>query len=255
MPDLSPETRGEIKVGCCGFPEARSLYYKHYPVVEIQQTFYQLPRVETALKWRREAPPDFVFSMKVWQAITHEATSPTYRRMRMPIAYQRKKDYGSFKPTRVVFQAWENTKKIAQALQAAVLVFQCPGSFQPTDTNLSNMRHFFKSIDRGDFTFVWEPRGRWEPDTVRQLCEELDLIHGVDPFRSLPVAGNIFYFRLHGKMNYRYAYTDEELSELRGIVLSLAKPGFVMFNNSNMKSDAARFMSLLAQKTGVSSGN
>jgi uncharacterized protein YecE (DUF72 family) len=251
LQDLFPKAQGEIRVGCCGFPEARSLYYRHYPVVEIQQTFYQLPRVETVLKWRREAPPDFIFSMKVWQAITHEATSPTYRRMRMPIDVYRKKDYGAFKPTRVVMQAWENTRKIAQALRAQVLVFQCPGSFQPTDTNLANMRRFFTSVNRGNFYFVWEPRGRWEPETVRQLCEELHLIHGVDPFRNAPVAGEIFYFRLHGKSSYRYAYTDEELAELKDVVLSLSKPGFVMFNNSNMKADASRFIQLLNQEADV----
>ncbi len=252
MSELSPKTQTDIKVGCCGFPEARSLYYQHYPVVEIQQTFYQLPRLETAFKWRRDAPADFTFSMKVWQAVTHEATSPTYRRMRMPIQYYRKKDYGSFKPTRVVFQAWENSKKVAEAMQAAAVVFQCPASFQPTETNVANLRRFFSSVDRGNLIFVWEPRGRWEPELVRQLCEELTLIHGVDPFRTPPVAGDIFYFRLHGKTNYRYAYTESELVELKHQVLSLKKPGFVLFNNSNMKSDASRFIQLLHQEVSVS---
>ncbi|NOY77713.1 MAG: DUF72 domain-containing protein [Calditrichaeota bacterium] len=236
-----------MKVGCCGFPEARTLYYRHYSVVEIQQTFYQLPRSETASKWRRDAPENFEFNMKVWQVITHEASSPTYRRMRAPVDFMHKEDYGFFKPSRVVFRAWEETKKIARAMQARALIFQCPGSFTPSETNIKNMRKFFKSINRESFKFVWEPRGNWEPSLIRELCEELDLIHGNDPFKSPHIAGEFFYLRLHGKMNYRYQYPDEDLQKLLEQILALNKPGYVMFNNSNMKSDSMRFMKLLAE--------
>jgi len=29
-----------VKVGCCGFPVKRTEYYRRFPLVEIQQTFY-----------------------------------------------------------------------------------------------------------------------------------------------------------------------------------------------------------------------
>jgi len=54
-------------------------------VVEVQQTFYQIPRIATGKRWREEAPPDFEFTMKAWQLITHEPSSPTYRRLRTVI--------------------------------------------------------------------------------------------------------------------------------------------------------------------------
>ena len=240
-----------IKVGCCGFPEARTLYYRHYSVVEIQQTFYQLPRIETAHKWRREAPANFEFNMKVWQVITHQASSPTYRRMRVPIDSMHKNDYGFFKPSRVVFHAWEETRKIAQAIGAKVLIFQCPGSFTPSETNIKNMLKFFKSIDRGSFKFVWEPRGKWDKSLIKELCSELDLIHGNDPFKSSHIAGEFFYFRLHGKMNYRYQYLDEDLQKLMDRILALDKPGYVMFNNSNMKNDSLRFIKMLEHQSSI----
>ena len=44
-----------IRVGCCGFPMTKAEYYRYFPVVEIQQTFYNLPRVQTAARWREEA--------------------------------------------------------------------------------------------------------------------------------------------------------------------------------------------------------
>lgn len=72
-----------VKVGRCGFPMAKAEHYRRFPVVEIQQTFYNLPRVQTAEKWRREAlalrsrskQADFEFTMKAWQLITHEPST------------------------------------------------------------------------------------------------------------------------------------------------------------------------------------
>lgn len=45
----------QAKVGCCGFAMVRAEYYRRFPVVEIQQTFYDLPRIQRAERWRREA--------------------------------------------------------------------------------------------------------------------------------------------------------------------------------------------------------
>jgi hypothetical protein len=54
-PSMGDEKRSStvILVGCSGFPCARSEYYRSFPLVEIQQTFYKLPRLQTALRWRQ----------------------------------------------------------------------------------------------------------------------------------------------------------------------------------------------------------
>lgn len=69
----------EILIGCCGWSEARGKYFRDFPGVELQTTFYQPPSPELAKKCRLEAPPGFSFTLKAWQLITHPATSPTYR--------------------------------------------------------------------------------------------------------------------------------------------------------------------------------
>ncbi|MCP2619421.1 DUF72 domain-containing protein [Candidatus Aminicenantes bacterium AC-335-K20] len=104
-----------IKIGCCGFPVNRPTYYRNFNVVEIQQTFYQLPKIETALKWREEAPLDFEFTIKAWQLITHPSTSPTYKRLK--ITLQNKENYGFFKPTKEVFSAWKETEENFQKIR------------------------------------------------------------------------------------------------------------------------------------------
>ena len=68
-----------VKVGCCGFPRGMKDYFSHFRLVEVQQTLYKMPKLETALRWRQQAPSDFEFTLKAWQLITHPATSPTYR--------------------------------------------------------------------------------------------------------------------------------------------------------------------------------
>jgi len=73
------------KIGCCGFGIARPKYFETFSVAEIQQSFYQPPKPDTVKRWRDEAPIDFEFTLKAWQLITHEASSPTYRRLKEPV--------------------------------------------------------------------------------------------------------------------------------------------------------------------------
>ena len=233
----------EIKVGCCGFAVAQKKYFELFKVIEIQQTFYQLPEIKTAEKWRSAAPPGFEFTMKAWQLITHVPSSPTYRRLRERIDPGKSDRYGGFRPTREVLEAWKRTSAFAKTLGASIIVFQCPASFRPLEQNVKNMRAFFGEIDREGFMFAWEPRGTWPDELIKRLCEDLDLIHCVDPFKNEPLFGAIDYFRLHGITDYVYTYTDKELEILRKKMSE--KPTYVMFNNNTMKEDALRFMKIL----------
>jgi len=245
----------DIRIGCCGFPVAREKYFQHFNLVEIQQTFYQPPRPATVLKWRATAPPDFEFTLKAWQLITHPPTSPTYRRLKEMITDEKKGRYGFFSPTEEVFAAWEETARIAGALATRVIIFQCPSSFTPTDEHVENMHHFFSSVERKGFSFIWEPRGLWPEDTIRKICEELKLIHCVDPFKNEPVSGVFTYLRLHGKDGYTYRYTDEELNCLAEKVKKRKHLTYVMFNNRDMFNDAHRFRALVSHAREIRSAS
>ena len=229
-----------LKIGCCGFPIKRDSYAKQFKLVEIQQTFYQLPQPGTVKRWREEAPPVFEFTLKMWQLITHQPSSPTYRRMKKPIPESLKKNYGFFKPTDEVYQAWKETEAVASILQARLIVFQTPPSFTPTAGHMENMRSFFRQIDRKSYRLVWEPRGEWEESEVRALCHELDLIPCLDPFLANPEAEQICYIRMHGKGGYSYRYTDEDLLFLKENWTS-SETNYFLFNNLSMYEDALRF--------------
>jgi len=235
----------QIKVGCCSFPVGKKKYFQQFKLVEIQQTFYKLPFIGIAKRWREGAPVDFEFSLKAWQVITHLPSSPTYRKAGLQIPSEKEGNYGFFRPSEEVFEAWVKTRDVAQVLKANVIVFQCPAKFIESPENIENMRRFFTNIDRGDFIFVWEPRGKWSNDVITTLCQELNLIHCGTPLEGEMLHGGIGYFRLHGGRNYHHQYSDDELARLGGLS---GNEAYVLFNNITMHKDALRFKELIGSK-------
>jgi uncharacterized protein YecE (DUF72 family) len=143
-----------------------------------------------------------------------------------------------------VLQAWEKTESIASILRAKLIVFQCPKSFEPTDENIKNLERFFKRIKRKNYPLACEPRGSWEEKKIFQLCEKLDLIYCVDPFKNRPYSQKIAYLRLHGKGGYRYKYQNSDLEELRNICANFPQV-YCMFNNVYKWEDALRFQEMI----------
>jgi uncharacterized protein YecE (DUF72 family) len=250
-----------IKVGCCGwgfFPGGLKAYAGKFSLVEVQQTFYKLPMLKTAQRWRAEVPGDFEFTLKAWQVITHPPTSPTWRRAGLKLTEAQRERYGWLRPTQENFEAWRRTREIAEALGAKICLIQCPPNFNCTSENIENMRRFLSEIDRGNLTIAWEPRGDWKehPDEVSALCEELGLIHVVDPMRRESVSKQeIAYFRLHGlnprEYDYRYKYSLSELKRLAAKMKELSRRHrevYVMFNNTEMYLNAAQLQKMLAKK-------
>lgn len=225
----------------------RQEYYNALPVVEIQQTFYKLPRLSTGIRWRARAPTGFEFTMKAWQLITHEPSSPTYRRLTKPIPLELKDRYGAFRPTEEVLEAWAQTRAFAAALGTTIIVFQCPPSFTPTSEHIANLRAFFTNIDRAGWQAAWEPRGAWTADLTQGLCRELELVHVVDPLKEPSLYGPIRYYRLHGLTGYRYVHTDQDLERLKTACKN-DLPTYCLFNNLFMAEDAVRFQALLGEK-------
>lgn len=238
----------ELKIGTCGFGRTkREDYVKLLPVVEIQHTFYHPPEIKTLEKWRRAVPDDFEFTLKAWQMITHESSSPTYKRLKRPLTEQEAEEAGFFRPTETVHDAMKLTLECARALRARTVLFQCPARFQPLPENILNFKRFFTEFDRGDLNFAWEPRGKlWEDGLIKELCTELDLWDCVNPFARRTVTPENVYYRLHGIPRWRYTYEEAELYELVSLVPA-ERLAYVFFNNITMKDDAVRFQNIVRQ--------
>ena len=232
-----------VKTGLCGFTVGAAAYFETFGVVEVQQTFYDPPAPLTLERWRAQAPPDFEFTMKAWQVITHAGTSRTYRRLKSPFTDEQRNEAGGFRLNATVLGAWRATLACARRLRATAILFQCPASFRPTEENAEAMRRFFAEIERpASMRMLWEPRGPWPDDLVASLCRDLDLVHAVDPFLRPSLTPALIYWRLHGNGSHYASYTDAELAELRGWLPRDAE-AYVMFNNIPRVADAQRFMS------------
>ncbi len=239
----------KLIVGCCGwsglrpkefeienwrgkFPSKLALYASLFPCVEVNSTFYRLPKVSTAEKWREEARSareDFEFTVKVPRTITHD---------------DRFKGDDSLR-------AYEAVAEVALALDARILLFQTPKSLK--DGAAPQVEKFFSKVDRANFTFVFEPRG-FSREQAFKLCRNLDLVYCFDPFAELPPKppGKILYVRLHGsppgERMYHYDYTEDDLRQLRRMLEKAAKGKkavYCLFNNIPMHRSAKSFMEMM----------
>jgi uncharacterized protein YecE (DUF72 family) len=242
----------EIKVGCCGwgyfsgkqfigenwkdkFKSVLQAYSSLFSCVEINSTFYRIPKLETAEKWLkevREINKDFVFTVKCNQTVTHQ---------------------DQFK-TKKSISVFNLMKEVCKKLDASVLLLQCPAGFKATKENIRSFQNFLKNIDRGDLVLTWEPRGKsWTPEIVKEICEKFNLVHCVDPFRNEPLwfgKREIAYFRLHGfgkPSMYNYNFSVEELKQLKEKINALKKikDFWVFFNNVEMYQNALQFIKIL----------
>jgi uncharacterized protein YecE (DUF72 family) len=236
-----------IKVGLCGFTMSALRYPQYFPVVEVQQTFYQPPATNVIDRWRAQMPGSFEFTVKAWMLITHLAKSPTYRRLRRPLTAREAAEAGAFRETEIVDEGWRVSLDAARRLRANKILFQTPASFKPTPENLDNMRRFFARIERpAGMRLMFEPRGpAWTNAIVEPLVRDLDLAHVVDPFVGPTVSKDLVYYRLHGITGTRHVYTTEELQRLAEMT---PEGAYVMFNNIPRVGDAERFKLLIAHR-------
>ncbi len=233
----------DVRIGCCGwnylrpkdvgegrdwksrYPHKLALYAAHFDLVEVNSTFYRLPQLKTAARWleiARAVNPGFEFTVKVNQEITHRDRFASARSL----------------------AAYERTVEIADALEAKILLFQTPASFQPTPENIDRVRAFFTAVDRHGRRFAFEPRG-WDDESVQAVLD-LGLIHVTDPFSRLPLPSGTAYLRLHGSppgtRMYRYNYTAADLHRLARMITALvADEVYILFNNDHMYEDALAY--------------
>jgi uncharacterized protein YecE (DUF72 family) len=217
---------------------------RNFSLVEVQHTFYEPPGDRVLLRWRADVPAGFEFTIKAWQVVTHDAASPTYRRLKRPLSMEERPQVGSFRSTPPVLRAWDRTLECARLLRATAVLLQCPRSFRPTDQNVARMRTFLEDVARPSGRLLWEPRGEWPSTLLTELCDELHLVHVVDPMQTETVTPAETYYRLHGTTGARHVHSDDELRRLRDLVVGRPSP-YVLFNNLPRIGDAQRFVDLL----------
>ena len=194
-----------------------SFYAQYLNTVEINATFYRLPRKTTFEKWYDATPKDFVFSVKAPKTITH---------------IKRLKD------------VQEELKQFLERIsglkeKAKVLLFQLPPSLKYENELLAS---FFSILPR-DYLNVIEPRHKsFHCEEFFELCKKYDVcICFSDCGKKYPYAWfevqttSFIYIRLHGSPQiYVSNYSEEDLKRISNFIKSFkVKEAYVFFDNTS----------------------
>jgi uncharacterized protein YecE (DUF72 family) len=121
-------------------PERRLRYYaRHFPVVEVDATYYALPSAETARGWADRTPLDFAMGVKAYAALTRHPLQPVRldRDLQAELSRElrgRRNVYPRDLPAGVLDELWTRFRNGIRPLggKLAYVLFQMPKWFTPT---------------------------------------------------------------------------------------------------------------------------
>jgi len=152
---------GEILVGTCSWTdptlirsgrfypaeaksaEARLQFYtSQFRLVEVDSTYYSMPREETAVLWAQRTGPEFVFDVKAFRLFTMHPTPlpvlPKDIRESLPSKLQHKANvYQRDLPEDITYELWARFERALLPLDSAgklgIVLFQFPPWYLPGD--------------------------------------------------------------------------------------------------------------------------
>src|SRR5690625_334064 len=232
-----------------------SEYSGHFPVVEVDSSFYAVQPVSNAMKWVNETSVIFRFIVKAYRGMTghQQGIEPFETRVEMFQAFKDSlkpfQDAGKLATVLFQFPPWFDCKK--KNVDYLRYCKQMMGDI-PVALELSNQSWFSEKHRTGTLAFMKEEG--W----IHTIADEPQAGDGSIPV--VPVATNreMTLIRMHGRnfhgwnkpnsadtnwreVRYLYKYNQQELLEWKQIVTDLAKDSkdiIVLFNN-NSGGDAA----------------
>jgi uncharacterized protein YecE (DUF72 family) len=201
-----------VRVGCSGWnykhwrdgvfypprlPPRRWLdfYAQHFDTVEVNATFYRLPRERSVATWIEQTPRDFVFTIKMSRYVTH------VKRLR------------ELPPSLELF--YSTISPMVGSPKLGPVLWQLPPTFKRNDERL---REALAQLPAGRHCFEFrEPS--WFADEVYALLREhgAALVIGDDPrrrFQTHELTTDWTFVRFHhGSRGRGGNYSDRELDE------------------------------------------
>src|SRR5438067_9545502 len=250
--------------------EQRLRYYtRHFPVVEVDATYYALPSLENARRWAERTPPDFVFGVKAYAALTQHPVEPLRLdrdlQSALPADLRRRKSvYMRDLPPDVLDQVWLRFRSALAPLESAgklaYVLFQMPRWFVPSRESAAYLEHAAERFAGVRVAIEFRQQG-WM--TERRAPRTLDFLRGaglvyvsVDepqgtaasvPPLAAATSEALSVVRFHGRRvetwtkpgvstteRFRYLYRPEELREWVGRIRDLAgksRQVHVLMNN------------------------
>jgi len=217
----------QIRIGTSGwtYPHWRERFYprglpqrvwlEHYSAefttVEINSTFYRLPRESTFTGWQQRTPVGFLFAVKCWGLITHRKRLQEVEDQ-LALFLSRARLLGN---------------------RLGPMLVQLPPRWQ---CDLARLRDFLQLLPR-ELRYAFEFRDlSWFRDAVYDLlaAQGATVVRVSSPsYPASPATAPFCYVRMHGDEDSP-KYAPQTLSRWAGIVLTWVSEGrevFVYFNN------------------------
>jgi uncharacterized protein YecE (DUF72 family) len=207
-------------------------YAEHFPVVEINSTYYAIPAPERLDSMARRTPTEFQFTVKANRAMTHEIGSDPDAFKRFGAAMRPLSDHGKL----------------------GCVLAQFPWGFKNKEENLLYLEVLAKGLEGMDAVVEFR-NNEWETDETFVLLKDLGLgfccvdeprLKGLVSGR-VEVTGPVGYVRFHGRNSkvwwdqkreswerYNYLYSEGELGEWISKVKDISEKSdrtYVIFNN------------------------
>ncbi|MDN4609052.1 DUF72 domain-containing protein [Sporosarcina highlanderae] len=240
-------------------------YSSHFPIVELDASFYAIQPERNIRKWITETPDDFQFIVKAYQGMTG------HQRGKLPYATSEE-----------MFQQFKlSIDPMRDAGKLAMILVQFPPWFDCLRENVDQIRYIHSHLKGYDVAIEFRHQSWYTMSMQHRTLEflkELNFIHTVcdEPqagVGSIPLIAETtrddkVFIRLHGrnvngwrnttgdneawrKVRYLYNYTDSELGEIQQVVDKLkneSKYVFVIFNNNSgghAAENANRFQKMM----------
>ncbi|MFN3301485.1 MAG: DUF72 domain-containing protein [Patescibacteria group bacterium] len=197
--------------------ELLSYYAQNFSTVEINSSFYHLPREKTFKNWQEKVPKNFLFSVKVWRRITH-----------LKKINKVEDDLKTF---------WQRCLALKEKL--GPLLFQFPPSFKANIEKFEKFCKFFRKLV-GEEKATFEFRNQsWFSLKIYKILKKYNLaLCWADtpcyPYQEI-VTADYLYLRLHGHEKlYASKYTKKQLQEYALKIKKFLKKGkeaYVYFDN------------------------
>jgi uncharacterized protein YecE (DUF72 family) len=221
---------GAIRVGTSGwhyghwkgrfYPEELSTeewlgyYAGRFSTVEINNTFYQLPDVETFVQWREAVPAGFQFAAKASRYLTH------MKKLR--------------DPEEPVAHFLEGVRALGD--RRGPVLFQLPPNWK---VNVERLRSFLAVLPReGRYAFEFR-HASWFDERVYEVLRAAGAAFCIHDLATQPspevVTADFVYVRLHGTHGpYQGSYDQQVLAGWAGALSTWAGQGkaiYCYFNN------------------------
>lgn len=152
-------------------------YAQHFNTVEINNTFYQLPREQTFKNWQEQAPEDFLFTVKANRYITH---IKRLKNVAEPLA-----------------RFLERAELLKENL--GPILYQLPPSLHK---DLDRLRAFLQLLPKDQIAVFEFRHESWFSRDTYELLREFNAAFCIHDMPGVPtprvITADVIYIRFHG---------------------------------------------------------